>query len=103
MDNKSLHQLQELMVGQLKKRGYYPKDDKEVLLRLGEELGEVFEAVREKQSKEDISHEIVDVLWNLLRLCELKNIDLEKAFIEKIKINESRPLKKVVTDISQNS
>jgi len=36
-------------------------------------------------------------------LCELKNIDLEKAFIEKLEINESRPLEKEVTDISQNS
>ncbi|KKP47218.1 MAG: Pyrophosphatase [Candidatus Woesebacteria bacterium GW2011_GWA1_33_30] len=103
MDGRSLRQLQELMVIQLKKRGYYPKDDKEVLLRLGEEVGEVFEAVRENQSEEDLSHEIVDVFWNLLRLCELKNIDLEKAFIEKLEINESRPLEKEVTDISQNS
>ena len=101
--SKSIQQLQELMVDQLKRRGYYPKDDKEVLLRLGEEIGEVFEAIREKQSKEDLSHEIVDVFWNLLRLCELKDIDLEKAFIEKIEINESRPLKEEVTDISQNS
>jgi len=46
MDGRSLRQLQELMVIQLKKRGYYPKDDKEVLLRLGEEVGEVFEAMR---------------------------------------------------------
>jgi NTP pyrophosphatase (non-canonical NTP hydrolase) len=26
---------------------------------------------------------MVDVLWNLMRLAELKQIDLEKAFIEK--------------------
>lgn len=100
---KTIQQLQELMVAQLKRRGYYPKDDREVLLRLGEEVGEVFEAVRENQSKGDLSHEIVDVFWNLLRLCELKNIDLEKSFIEKIEINESRPLTQKVTDISQNS
>ncbi len=101
--SKSIQQLQELMVDQLKKRGYYPKDDKEVLLRLGEEIGEVFEAVRENQSKKDLSHEIADVLWNLLRLCELKNINIENSFLEKLKINESRPLEKEVTDISQNS
>lgn len=101
--SKSIKELQEMMVEQLKRRGFYPKDDKEVLLRLGEELGEVMEAVREKQSLEDLSHEMVDVFWNLLRLAELKGIDLEKAFIEKWDKNEARPLEKEVTDISENS
>ena len=100
---KTICDLQELMVNQLKRRGYYPKDDKEVLLRLGEELGEVFEAVREKQSLKDLSYEVVDVFWNLLRLCELKGINLEKAFIEKYQKNEQRPLNKTVTDISENA
>ncbi|MFA6602978.1 MAG: MazG nucleotide pyrophosphohydrolase domain-containing protein [Candidatus Shapirobacteria bacterium] len=100
---KTIQELQELMVAQLKRRGFYPKDDKEVLLRLGEEVGEVFEAIREQQSIKDLSHEIVDVFWNLLRLCELKNIDLEKAFLEKHQENEQRPLVKEVTDISENA
>lgn len=100
---KTIRQLQDLMVGQLKRRGFYPKDENEVLLRLGEEVGEVFEAVREKHSKKDLSHEVVDVLWNLLRFCELKKIDLEKAFLGKYRLNEKRPLKKPVTDISENS
>lgn len=91
------------MIGQLKRRGFYPKDEKEVLLRLGEEMGEVFEAVRENQSHKDLSHEVVDVFWNLLRFCELKGIDLEKAFMEKLEKNETRPLDKPVTDISQNA
>lgn len=101
--SKTVRDLQEMMVDQLKRRGYYPKDDKEVLLRLGEEMGEVFEAVRENQSFEDLSHEVVDVFWNLLRFCELKGIDLEKAFIEKYEKNELRPLSKEVTDISENA
>jgi NTP pyrophosphatase (non-canonical NTP hydrolase) len=100
---KTISELQEMMVDQLKRRGYYPKDDKEVLLRLGEEMGEVFEAVREKQSFEETSHEVVDVFWNLLRFCELKGIDLEKAFLEKYEKNEGRPLEKAVTDISENA
>jgi len=101
--SKTINELQRLMVDQLKRRGFYPKDETEVLLRIGEEVGEVFEAVREKQSKDDLNHEVVDVFWNLLRLCELKGIDLEKAFIEKLMINEKRPLPKPVTDISENS
>jgi NTP pyrophosphatase (non-canonical NTP hydrolase) len=101
--SKTIKQLQEMMVGQLKRRGFYPKDDKEVLLRLGEEMGEVFEAVRERQSFDDLSHEVVDVFWNLLRFCELKGINLEKSFMEKYEINEKRPLEKEVKDISENA
>ena len=81
----------------LKGKGSYPKDELEVLLRLGEEVGEVFELVREKQSKRDLSYEIVDVLWNLLNLCELEGIDLETAFMEKLKINEERTAKRFPT------
>ena len=99
----TIKQLQDKMVDQLKRRGFYPKDEKEVLLRLGEEMGEVFEAVREKQSKKDLSHEVVDVFWNILRFCELKGIDLEKSFMEKWDKNEQRPLEKKVTDISENA
>ncbi|KKQ35764.1 MAG: MazG nucleotide pyrophosphohydrolase [Candidatus Woesebacteria bacterium GW2011_GWA1_37_7] len=101
--SKTVKQLQELMIDQLKRRGYYPKEDKEVLLRLGEEMGEVFEAVRENQTKEELSYEVVDVFWNILRFCELKKIDLEKAFIEKLEKNEKRSLAKQVNDISENS
>ncbi len=101
--SKTIKELQELMVEQLKRRGFYPKDDKEVLLRLGEEVGEVMEAARENQSKTNLSYEMVDVLWNLLRLAELKDIDLEKAFLEKWEQNEKRPLNKNVTNISENS
>lgn len=43
--SKSIHELQQMMVEQLKRRGFYPKDDKEVLLRLGKEIGGVMEAV----------------------------------------------------------
>lgn len=101
--SKTINELQLMMIEQLKRRGYYPKDEKEVLLRLGEELGELFEAVREKQNQEDSSLEVADILWNLMRFCELQNIDLEKAFIDKYKKNEKRPLDGPVKDISQNA
>ena len=90
--NHSLTELQHLMVRQLRERGYYPRDEMEVLLRLGEEVGEVMEAVRERQPTENLGFEMVDVLWNLLRLAELKGIDLEAAFIRKLHINQSRPM-----------
>ncbi len=101
--SKTIKELQDLMIDQLKRRGFYPKEEKEVLLRLGEEMGEVFEAARENQNKKDLSHEVVDVFWNLLRFCELKGINLEKSFFEKLAKNEKRPLNKKVRDISENS
>ena len=101
--SKTVQQLQNLMVDQLKRRGFYPKEEKEVLLRLGEEVGEVFEAVREKQSKKELSHEVVDVFWNILRFCELKNLNLEVAFLEKLQGNEKRPLLKKIEDVSENA
>src|SRR3990167_4880996 len=99
----TIKDIQKMMVSQLKRRGFYPKEEKEVLLRLGEEMGEVFEAVRENQTKEELSYEVVDVFWNILRFCELKKIDLEKTFIDKLEKNEKRSLAKQVNDISENS
>ncbi|OGD56016.1 hypothetical protein A3K78_02975 [Candidatus Bathyarchaeota archaeon RBG_13_52_12] len=87
---KPIKELQEMMVDQLRRKGFYPVDEKEALLRLGEEVGEVMEAVREQKSKEELSHEMADVFWVLLRYAELKGIDLEKAFLEKWQINEKR-------------
>lgn len=91
--SKDIKELQKLIIEQLKRRNYFPINENDALLRLGEEVGEVFEAVREKQNLRKLSHEIVDVLWMILILCELKEIDIEKAFMEKYKRNEKRPLK----------
>jgi len=100
---KTIKQLEELMVEQLKRRGFYPDSEKKLLLRLGEEVGEVFEAVREEKDLEDLSDEVADVLWILLQFCELRGIDIKKAFLEKARKNEKRPLPKPVTDISENA
>lgn len=56
----------------------------------------MFEAVREGHDFKNMSYEVVDIFWNLLRFCELKGIDLEKAFMEKYEKNEKRPLKRKV-------
>lgn len=88
---RTLQELSEMMVDQLRRRGYYPKDEMEVLLRLGEEMGELFEAVREKRTNEQVGFEIADVFWNLMRLCLVRGIDLETAFLAKVTYNETRP------------
>jgi len=100
---KTIKQLEGLMIEQLKRRGFYPDSEKKLLLRLGEEVGEVFEAVREKKNLEDLSDEVADVLWILLQFCEFRGIDIEKSFLDKMEKNEKRPLPKPVTDISENA
>jgi len=39
------------MVEQLKRRGFYPNSEKKLLLRLGEEVGEVFEDFNSEKDK----------------------------------------------------
>lgn len=89
---KSVKDLQCLMVDQIRRRGFYPKDQQEVLLHITEEVGELYQAVRKDYTTETISYEVVDIFWHLLRFCEFRGIDLEKAFLEKLAINETRPL-----------
>jgi NTP pyrophosphatase (non-canonical NTP hydrolase) len=88
--SKTIQELQDLMVDQLKRRGFYPHNEYEALLRIGEEVGELYEAVREQQDFRNIAFEAIDVLWNLLRFCEFKKIDVEKYFLEKMAYNETR-------------
>ena len=90
----TLDGLQQLMVRQLKRRGFYSLKETEILLRLVAEVGEVCEAVREKQSKMNLSYEMVDVLWMLLILAEKRKISLSEAFLEKLRINEGRKRQK---------
>ena len=91
----ALKDLQQMMIRQLRRRGYYPLKEHDILLRLGEEIGEVFEAIRENQPERNVAHEMADVFWMLLILADKRRINLEKAFLEKHGHNESRPLKKL--------
>lgn len=86
----SIKNLQVKMVEQLVRRGFYPVDENEVMLRLMEEVGEVAEAIREGQSLEDLGGELIDVIWNVMRMAELKGIDLDQAFDSKWEYNETR-------------
>ncbi len=48
-----------------------------------------------KKNKKEISHELVDVLYWVLTMAHDLNIDIEKAFEEKMKINAKKyPIKK---------
>ena len=70
---------------------------------MGEEVGELFKAIRkhqryfeehdpqsEQESKAHIGEELVDVFNYLLAIANRLNIDLEEAFRRKNRINQSR-------------
>lgn len=85
-----LEELKNKQIEQMKKKGRLPKSDTEVALHLVEEVGEVCEAIRENQSQENLEDEIADVLWQLNKLCYIRKVDLEKAFIQKLEKNSKR-------------
>lgn len=85
-----------------KERGFTKETVIEKCLLLGEEVGELFKAVRKSEGvKVDnnskfstVENELADIF---IYLCEVANryqIDLEKAFREKEKINKKRIWKK---------
>jgi NTP pyrophosphatase (non-canonical NTP hydrolase) len=69
---------------------------------LGEEIGELFKAVRKSENiKIDhnskfspVSHELADILIYLCEIANRFNINLEEAFREKEEINKKRVWKK---------
>lgn len=90
MIGMDLRELQAKQKEQMARKGCLPKDTTEVVLHLVEEIGEVCEAIREEQSKEDFEGEVADVLWQLNKLCWLNELDLQKAFLAKLEKNEKR-------------
>jgi len=85
-----LEELKRKQMEQMTKKGCLPKNEKEVILHLVEEVGEVCESIREKQSREKFENEIADVLWQLNKICWVHEINLEEAFIKKLDKNENR-------------
>lgn len=85
-----LKELKDKQIEQMTKKKCLPKNELEVVLHMVEEVGEVCEAIREKQSKEDFENEVADILWQLNKLCWIHDIDLEQVFLRKLKKNEER-------------
>jgi NTP pyrophosphatase (non-canonical NTP hydrolase) len=82
-------------------------DAKELAIGITTEAGELLEHFRFKskedidnifsntEKKEEISHELADVYYFVLRFAEMYNIDLANSLANKIRINEARyPLTK---------
>ena len=99
-ENPTLADFQKYIKQMRKIRGFEKESPVEECLLLGEEVGELFKAVRKhatdisfdnKNSKvTKIAHELSDVFSMLLCVTNNLGVDLEKAFREKEKINKQR-------------
>jgi len=80
-------------------RGFEKQDVIQKSLLLGEEIGELFKAVRKMQSisidKQNskittVEEELADILIYVCAIANRYNIDLEKAFRDKEEVNKER-------------
>ncbi|MHA2305137.1 MAG: MazG nucleotide pyrophosphohydrolase domain-containing protein [Candidatus Hodarchaeales archaeon] len=84
-------------------RGFEEQSARDKCLLLGEELGELFKAIRKAEGlKVDlnsdtskISYELADILIYLCAIANRYGVDLEDAFREKEAINEKRQWVKI--------
>jgi NTP pyrophosphatase (non-canonical NTP hydrolase) len=96
--NSPLHELQEHVASAERARGFYGQSANEKCLLLGEEVGELFKAVRkasgmtvDPQSEvKDVANELADILNFLLAIANRYEIDLGEAFIAKEMVNKTR-------------
>lgn len=79
-------------------RGFDHQTIIEKCLLLGEEVGELFKAVRKSEKikidnnskKHEVGNELADILIYLCAIANRYQIDLETAFLEKEEINKKR-------------
>jgi len=96
--NPILKDFQKYIIKMEKERGFMDQTVIEKCLLLGEEVGELFKAIRKEtnikidnHSKfKSIDYELVDIFMFLCAIANRLNIDLEKAFREKEEINKKR-------------
>jgi len=91
-DESSLADIQNYMNEAIRKRGFQDETEKDILLFLTEELGELAHAVRkktnmkmdvDKSNDSDIKREIADIFSYILAMCRVLDIDLLQAFKDK--------------------
>jgi len=94
----SLAQLQRYIEREAKKRGFGDQTALQKCLILGEEVGELFKAVRKEEGMPigehskvgTISEELADVLMYVCTIASFYGVDLEQAFRAKDKIHSKR-------------
>jgi len=93
-----LQQLQAYVARMEIERHFDAQSATEKCLLLGEEVGELFKAVRKSSglavdplsNAKEVAHELADILNFLLAIANRYQIDLGQAFVSKEQINQSR-------------
>lgn len=99
--NPSLAQFQQYVIELESERGFSDQSVLQKCLMLGEEIGELFKAVRKQQNIKldqksvvgSVDEELADILIFICSIANRLNIDLEKAFRDKEVINMTRTWK----------
>ncbi|MEN1936594.1 MazG nucleotide pyrophosphohydrolase domain-containing protein [Paenibacillus sp. 102] len=89
-----LSEFQQYVSNFSKEKGFADTTIEKRTMYLMAELGELTEAIIKrndnKDAKREIGLEMFDVIWNVCDLANKLEIDLEKAFQEKMEINRER-------------
>lgn len=96
--NPTLKDFQEYVSQMVVERGFHEESISELFMRFLEESGEMAKAAKKvanmkvsgKTKIQHLDHEIADVFIYLLDICNRFNIDLERSFRDKEKINKGR-------------
>lgn len=100
-NESSINEIQSYIKEVMQIRGFNKEKSSDKILLLVEEVGELAKAIRKNESKlgidktkeynySSIESEIADVFIVLLSICDILNIDLLKAFLNKEEENIKR-------------
>ena len=98
-DKPTLQDLQVYVEALEHERGFIDQSAKDKCILLGEEIGELFKAIRTAEGLKidvpggDVGQELADVLIYLCAIANRFNVDLETAFRSKEEINKRRTWK----------
>lgn len=101
LKNPSLNEFQKYVIALEKERGFSNQTVIDKCLLMGEEVGELFKAIRKSEglsvdsnsSFTEIGDELADIFIYLCAIANRKNIDLEAAFRKKEEKNKQRTWK----------
>lgn len=101
LKNPSLNEFQKYVIALEKERGFSNQTVIDKCLLMGEEVGELFKAIRKSEglsvdsnsSFTEIGDELADIFIYLCAIANRKNIDLEAAFRKKEEKNKKRTWK----------
>jgi len=96
--NPTLKDIQEYVIQLEKERGFAEQPVLQKCLMLGEEVGELFKAIRKQQNIKidsnskfgSINEELADILIFVCSIANRYDINLEEAFRDKEEINKTR-------------